>query len=137
MIPEDVLQLLFIVFVAVNPAKTGTKRPATEAVAQLEDAHMTFMDFKGHERYGVAMLDPGASAFLSGFSPACRYLQHWASQGFPIEDVQFDPCRHKFHFGGHGEYWSHWVMQFLGRFDQAQVFLLPWRDSTSLRTSHQ
>ena len=60
------------------PAKQGTKRPATEAVAQLEDAHVTFMDFKGHERYDVAMLDPGASAFLSGFGPARRYLQFLA-----------------------------------------------------------
>ena len=32
------------------PAKTGTKRAATEAVAQLEAAHVTFLDFKGHER---------------------------------------------------------------------------------------
>ena len=75
---------------AVNcpvPAKTGTKRPATEAVAQLEDAHVTFMDLKGHERYDVAMLDPGASAFLSGFVPARRYLQFLESQGYPINDV--------------------------------------------------
>ena len=109
------------------PAKTGTKRPATEAVAQMEDAHVTFMDFKGHERYDVAMLGPGASAFLSGFGPARRYLQFLESQGDPIQDVQFHRCRHKFHLGGDGECWSNWVMQLrmciAGRYGQAQVFL--------------
>ena len=82
----------------------------------------------GHERYDVAMLDPGASAFLSGFGPARRYLQFLESQGYPINDVQFHRCRYKFHFGGDGECWSKWVMQLpmciAGRFGQAQVFLL-------------
>ena len=64
-------------------AKTGTKRPATETVAQLEDAHVTFMNFKGHERYDVAMLDPGASAFLSEFGPARRCLHYLAAQDTP------------------------------------------------------
>eukprot|EP00435_Cladocopium_sp_Y103_P035101 s1694_g9.t1 len=110
------------------PAKTGTKRPATEPVAQLEDAHVTFLDFKGHERYDVAMLNPGASAFLSGYGPARRYLRHLAAQGYPINEVQFHRCRHKFHLGGDGECWSHWVMQLpmciAGRYGQTQVFLL-------------
>ena len=45
-----------------------------------------------------------------------------------LEEVQFHGCRHKFHFGGDGECWSHWVMQLpmciASRFGQGQVFLL-------------
>ena len=66
------------------PAKTGTKRPATEAVAQMEDAHVTFMDFKGHERYDVAMLGPGASAFLSGFGLADT-CSSWSRKDTPFK----------------------------------------------------
>ena len=72
------------------PSKTGTKRPAaaTESVAQLEDAHVTFQDAQGHERADVAMLDPGASDFLCGFGPARRYLTFLASQGYPHREDQ-------------------------------------------------
>jgi hypothetical protein len=34
-----------------------------------EGALVTFMDKHGHERTDVAMLDPGASAFLCGYGP--------------------------------------------------------------------
>ena len=114
-------------------SKTGTKRPAaaTESVAQLiqlEDAHVTFQDAQGHERADVVMLDPGTSAFLCGFGPARRYLTFLASQGYPIEKINFFRCRHKFHFGGDGESWCHWVMEMpmfvSGSYGHAQVFLL-------------
>ena len=83
-------KLLYVVFAVDNLAillptvqclKTGAKRPAaaTESVAQLEDAHVTFQDAQGHERADVVMLDPGTSAFLCGFGPARRYLTFLAS----------------------------------------------------------
>ena len=106
----------------------GTKRAATESMA-LEEAHVTFQDCAGHERHDVAMLDPGASAFLCGFGPARRYIHHLKGIGFPTEQIIFHRCRHKFHFGGDGESWSHWVVQLpmmiQGRYGQVQVFLLP------------
>ena len=113
------------------PSKAaGTKRsaPATEAVAMLEAAHVTFQDGGGHERHDVAMLDPGASAFLCGYGPARRYLNHLATDGYPIDQIQFYSCRHKFHFGGDGESWCHWIMEMpmcvAGSHGRAQVFLL-------------
>ena len=113
------------------PSKAaGTKRPApaTEGVAMLEAAHVTFQDGGGHERYDVAMLDPGASAFLCGYGPARRYLNHLATNGYPIDQIQFYSCRHKFHFGGDGESWCHWIMEMpmcvAGSHGRAQVFLL-------------
>ena len=93
MILEDVLQLLYIVFAAGNlaicselpcPCKDRHQATATEAVAQMEDAHVTFMDFKGHERYDVAMLGPGASAFLSGFGLADT-CSSWSRKDTPFK----------------------------------------------------
>ena len=50
------------------------------------------------------------------------------SEGFPIEKINFFRCRHKFHFGGDGESWCHWVMEMpmciSGAYGHAQVFLL-------------
>ena len=110
------------------PSKGGVKRPAVESVALAEIAHVTFQDAQGHERTDVAMLDPGASAFLSGFGPIRRYLTYLQSQGYPVDDIKFNRCMHKFHFGGDGESWSHWVVQLPmcldGRLGSAQVFLL-------------
>ena len=53
-----------------SQSQHGTKRSApTESAVLPEDAHVTFVDNGGHERTDVTMLDPGASAFLSGFGP--------------------------------------------------------------------
>ena len=113
------------------PSKAaGTKRlaPANESVAMLENAHVTFQDGGGHERHDVAMLDPGASALLSGYGPALRYLHYLSNAGYPIDQIQFYSCRHKFHFGGDGESWCHWIMEMpmcvAGSYGRAQVFLL-------------
>ena len=82
---------------------------------------MTFVDAGGHERHDVTMLDPGASAFLSGFGPFFRCLE------FLIEDIEFNKCCRKFHFGGAGASWSHWVVRLPmcvgGVVGRAQVFL--------------
>ena len=72
---------------------------------------MTFQHAQGHERADVAMLDPGASAFLCGFGPARRYLVFLESQGYTIDKINFFRCRH--HFGGDGQSWCHWVMEIL------------------------
>ena len=113
------------------PSKVaGTKRPApaTESVAMLENAHVTFQDGGGHERHDVTMLDPGASAFLSGYGPARRYLHYLSSAGYPIDQIQFYSCRHKFHSNGDGESCCHWIMEMpmcvAGSYGRAQVFLL-------------
>ena len=106
----------------------GTKRAATESVAMLENAHVTFQDQTGAERPDVTMLDPGASAYLSGYGPVRRYLDFLRQQGYPVADVKFFQCRHKFHFGGDGESWAPWAVELpmciSGNHGRAQVFLL-------------
>ncbi len=88
----------------------GTKRSAPiESAVLTEGAHVTFVDAGGHERPDVTMLDPGASAFLSGFGPFLRYLEFLKAHQFPIDDIEFSKCCRKFHFGGDGASWSHWV----------------------------
>ena len=60
-----------------NQKNTPNKRPATESMAKHgEGVLVSFMDKHGHERTDVAMLDPGASAFLSGYGPMSRYVKH-------------------------------------------------------------
>ena len=71
----------------------GTKRAATESVAMLENAHVTFQDQTGAERPDVTMLDPGASAYLSGYGPVRRYLDFLRQQGYPVTDVKFFPMQ--------------------------------------------
>ena len=112
----------------------GTKRAAaaTESMALhqelQEGALVTFMDKHGQERVDVAMLDPGASAFLCGYGPMMRYLHHLQALGFPINDILFYKCDRKFHFGGDAESMSRWVIRMPmfvnGRFGYAQVFLV-------------
>ena len=71
---------------------------ATESVAQLEDAHVTFQDAQGHERADVATLEhqPSYVILVQSDVPVI-------SQGYPIEKINFFRCRHKFHFGADGE----------------------------------
>ena len=52
-----------------SPKTQGTKRAATESVAMSEKALVTFQDLSGAEGHDVTMLDPGASAYLSGYGP--------------------------------------------------------------------
>ena len=94
-----------------------------------EDAMVTFIDQHGHERPDVAMLDPGASAFLCGYGPMSRYLQHLRQLGYPTDDILFYKCERKFHFGGDAESMSRWVIRMPmfvnGRYGFSQVFLVP------------
>ena len=111
-------------FAAQCPAKstsspTSNKRPAPGPVESM---------VRGHERHGVTMLDPGASAFLCGFGPLRRYLEYLKACNFPIETIEFNRCCRKFCFGGDGESWSHWVVRLPmcigGQHGRAQVFLV-------------
>ena len=64
---------------------------------------VTFVDKNGTERLDVALLDPGASAFLCGYGPMVRYIKHLEQLGFPIKQILFYRCERKFHFGGDAE----------------------------------
>ena len=94
-----------------------------------EGALVTFMDKHGHERTDVAMLDPGASAFLCGYGPMSRYLKHLQQLGYPVESILFYRCDRKFHFGGDAESVAKWVarmpMFVNGLYGFAQVFMVP------------
>ena len=48
--------------------------PTESTVGDVEHGHMIFTDDHGCERHDCAMLDPGASAFLSGYGPFLRYV---------------------------------------------------------------
>ena len=43
--------------------------PTESTVGDVEHGHVIFTDDHGCERHDCAMLDPGASAFLSGYGP--------------------------------------------------------------------
>ena len=115
-----------------NQKSSPNKRPApaTESMAKhAEGALVTFMDKHGHERTDVAMLDPGASAFLCGYGPMGRYLKHLQQLGYPVETILFYRCDRKFHFGGDAESVAKWVarmpMFVNGLYGFAQVFMVP------------
>eukprot|EP00435_Cladocopium_sp_Y103_P011780 s1452_g3.t1 len=118
-------------FAANCPIKsTNKKRPATESMARHDEgALVTFTDKDGTERLDVALLDPGASAFLCGYGPMVRYIKHLEQLGFPIKQILFYQCDRKFHFGGDAASMAHWVVRMPmfvnGRFGYAQVFLVP------------
>ena len=117
-----------------SPKSSGTKRPApTEGMALLsmsEDAMIIFQDHTGAERPECVMLDPGASAFLSGYGPFRRYLQHLRQDcGFPLDQIMLTKGKRRFQFGGDAASWSTWSVHlpvFLdGRYGTIQMFLLP------------
>jgi 6-phosphogluconolactonase/glucosamine-6-phosphate isomerase/deaminase len=76
-------------FAANCPIKSkGSKRRATESMARHdENAMVTFVDKTGTERLDVALLEPGASAFLCGYGPMFRYIKHLEQRGFPIKQI--------------------------------------------------
>ena len=61
---------------------------------------MTFVDEFGHEGPDAVMLDPGASAFDSGFGPFKRYVQYLEAHGCPMSKLQMLRCHRRFQFGG-------------------------------------
>ena len=119
---------------SASPKSSGTKRPApTESMAQsvnTEDAMIIFQDSTGAERPECVMLDPGASAFFSGYSPFRRYLQYLRQDcGFPLDEIMMTQGRRRFQFGGDAASWSTWSVHLPvfvdGRYGTIQMFLLP------------
>ena len=117
--------------------RSPNKRPAPSTASAVESVafdppetgHVIFQDSNGHERTDAAMLDPGASAFLCGYGPFRRYVEHLRSLGFPLERLEFARCYRKFHFGGDAESWCRWMCSipaFLdGGHGTIQCYLIP------------
>ena len=120
---------------AGKASSAPNKRPAPSSTAvdgmavHGEEALMTFTDAFGHERHDAVMLDPGASAFVSGYGPFRRYVQLLESHGFPLDKLQMLRCQRKFQFGGDKMSMSHWCallpVVIEGRFGLIQLFLVP------------
>ena len=97
-------------------SNSPSKRPATSQSVEsmavgLETGMVIFQDANGHERVDCTMLDPGASAFLCGYGPLRRYLQHLGELGYPLEKVEFVKCCRTFHFGGDAASLSSWTVK--------------------------
>ena len=88
-----------------------------------------FSDQTGAERPDCTMMDPGASAFLSGYGPFRRYAQCLKEAGYDVEGLEFLRCQRQFHFGGDASLECRWTVKlpvFLGdQWGYAQLYLLP------------
>ena len=79
------------------------KRQATEGVASNnladpENGMVMFEDQNGAQRAERAMMDPGASSFLMGYGPFCRYLDHLKKLNFPVHEITLKKANRNFHF---------------------------------------
>ena len=115
------------------PRSAAVKRPApssTEGMAVSSgEAHVLFQDERGHDRPDAVMLDPGASAFLSGYGPFKRFVEHLASVGYPVQELEMTRCNRRFQFGGDAACVSRWTVMlplFIDdKFGKVQMYLLP------------
>ena len=78
------------------------KRQATEGVASNnifdpESGMVMFEDQSGAQRPDCAMMDPGASSFLMGYGPFCRYLDHLKKLNFPVHEITLKKANRNFH----------------------------------------
>ena len=112
---------------------SGQKRPAPTTESTVfdgvpESGMVIFQDCYGQERPDCVMLDPGASAFLSGFGPFKRYVTELASRGFDLDRLQFHRCQRRFHFGGDAQADCLWTVKLPifvgGRYGLVQMYLL-------------
>ena len=99
-----------------SSANSPSKRPAVSQSVEsmavgMETGMVIFQDANGHERVDCTMLDPGASAFLCGYGPLRRYLEHLGELGYPLEKVEFVKCCRTFHFGGDAASLSSWTVK--------------------------
>ena len=94
-----------------------------------ERALLIFQDSGGAERPDCVMLDPGASAFLSGYGPFRGFLDHLRALEFPVDTIKMSKGRRRFQFGGDASMWSDWsahVPTFVdGKYGTIELFLLP------------
>ena len=117
-----------------KPSASGpNKRQATEAVATSnvndpETGMVIFEDQSGAQRPDCAMMDPGASSFLMGYGPFCRYIDHLKKLNFPVDEIIFKKANRTFHFGGDHQALSSWTVHlpvFVNhQFGLVQAFLL-------------
>ena len=118
---------------SARSSSTATKRPApgpTEGMAvQTEHALVLFQDEFGDERPDATMLDPGASAFLSGYGPFKRYVDHLNSMNYPVNTIRFARCERQFHFGGDASSQACWTVDLPvmldGNYGTIQCYLVP------------
>ena len=113
----------------------SNKRPApssttTEGMAlQAEQAMLLFQDENGLDHPEATMLDPGASAFLSGFGPFKRYVQHLSEIGYPVNTIRFARCERQFQFGGDASSKARWTVDLPvmidGQYGTIQCYLVP------------
>ena len=99
-----------------SSANSPSKRPAVSQSVEsmavgMETGMVICQDANGHERVDCTMLDPGASAFLCGYGPLRRYLEHLGELGYPLKKVEFVKCCRTFHFGGDAASLSSWTVK--------------------------
>ena len=103
--------------------------PTESTVGDVEHGHVLFMDNRGQERPDCAMIDPGASAFLSGYGPFKRYCKLLIEHDYDLTTLQFVRCKRTFFFGGDASSECKWTVKlpiFLGggQFGFVQMYLL-------------
>ena len=72
------------------------------AVQSEEFVLLTFQDAYGMERPDCTILDPGVSAFLSGYGPFSKLLEHYEELGYPTDFIKMTKGRRRLQFGGWG-----------------------------------
>ena len=114
------------------PKGGATKRktaPTESTVNHSEYGHVIFTDLGGHERHDCAMLDPGASAFLSGYGPFLRYMLKLKETNYDITEIKFMRCQRTFFFGGDASLNCTWTVRLPlhlgGKHGYVQMYLLP------------
>ena len=114
------------------PKGGATKRktaPTESTVNHSEHGHVIFTDLGGHERHDCAMLDPGASAFLSGYGPFLRYMLKLKETNYDITEIKFMRCQRTFFFGGDASLNCTWTVRLPlhlgGKHGYVQMYLLP------------
>ena len=120
---------------AKGSTSPSNKRPApstttTEGMAvHSESALVQFQDIHGAEHPEATMLDPGASAFLSGYGPFKRYVEHLSDLGYPVNTIRFARCERLFQFGGDASSQARWTVNLPvmidGSFGTIQCYLVP------------
>eukprot|EP00435_Cladocopium_sp_Y103_P035039 s1888_g9.t1 len=103
--------------------------PTESIVDHSESGHVTFTDIDGNERHDCAMLDPGASAFLSGYGPFLRYMLQLKETDYDITKVKFMKCHRTFYFGGDASLVCSWTVRLPlcigGKYGYVQMYLHP------------
>ena len=100
-----------------KPSPSGAaKKQAVEGMALTdkpmipETGLVMFEDSTGAQRPDCAMMDPGASSFLTGSGPLMRYLDRLSKLGYDINKINFKKANRTFHFGGDHQAQSNWTV---------------------------